>query len=464
MRAPLFDLFSTFHETIRWCTPSIHPDLPQVRDIYANDMSISFHGIGSPLADSGVFGEATALAAQAYGADHTLFCVQGTTTSNFMVLRTLKNQLGAVNMLGTRNAHMSIVTACNDYGINYIPIEPQYNQKLQTFVPNSVEQIIDGIKHHKPNVLFLSNPTYEGNSLDLLEVIKAVRACDPRIIVYVDEGWGAHFSFSSLMPTSAMQAGADVCTQSTHKQGNSLQMNSMIHWNDGRVDKEEVLRSYRSLSTTSPSFHMLAALDATRAFMEERGEEIIADAAKLAGQFVRELKKVPHTEVSISSDPTKIMIHFPHHDAPLIAAELEKENIIPEKYEARNITLIVGFQSTFEHVEVTVKALQKALHIVKPTDAKFPVFPIQIKRKHMAITQSESISTDAAEGRICAEYVIPYPPGIPLLAPGEVIRKEHINYIKAVQANKLMTLFVSNPGKIRVWWPGNKMPLAKHKS
>lgn len=204
MYTPLLDAFNSFHSKIRWCTPSLHPDLPQVTDIYRNDMSVSYHSIGSPLTDSGIFGEATALAAKAYYADHTLFCVQGTTTSNFMVIRALKNQLGDVTLVGTRNAHMSMVTACRDYGIDFISIEPRYDQKLQIFTPNTLEQIIETIHTNRPNVLFLSNPTYEGNSLDLPVIIKAVREFDLNIIIYVDEGWGGHFCFSDKLPSSAM--------------------------------------------------------------------------------------------------------------------------------------------------------------------------------------------------------------------------------------------------------------------
>ncbi|HEX3568418.1 MAG TPA: hypothetical protein VHT70_01945 [Candidatus Saccharimonadales bacterium] len=451
MNTPLLNAFNSFHTKIRWCTPSIHPDLPQVRDIYANDMSVSYHKIGSPLTDTGLFGEATALAAKAYQADHTLFCVQGTTMSNFMVLRTLKNQLGDVRMVATRNAHMSIITGCKDYGITLIPIEPQYNQDLQIFTPNTLEQIMDGVKKHQPNVLFLSNPTYEGNSLDLKAIVAAVREYDPNIIIYVDEGWGAHFCFSPELPTSAMQAGADICTQSTHKQGCSLQQNSMIHWKDGRVNAEEVLRSYRSLSTTSPSFHLLAALDGTRAFMEARGEEVIGQMIEVAEYFVEQLRTVPDIEVHVSSDPTKILLHIPNHNASLIAEAIEAAGIIPEKYEVKNITLIVGFQSTKAEVDTTVETLKKVIKRMKPETITFPKFPITIETKPPVDTTPEAVSLDKAVGRVCDEYIIPYPPGIPVLAPGEVIRSEHIEYIRGVQAqHDRMTLFMSEPTTIRV--------------
>ncbi len=452
MKTPLLDTFNAFHSYIRWCTPSIHPDLPQAKDIYANDMSISLHGIGSPLADSGIFGEATKLAAKAYQADHTLFCAQGTTTCNFMVVRALKQQLGQVRMLGSRNAHMSVVTACRDYDVEYISIEPRYDQKLQLFVPNTVEQILQGIQEHDPNVLFLSNPTYEGNSLDLPAVIAAVRRVNPQLIVYVDEGWGAHFSFSDKLPASAMQSGADICVQSTHKQGNALQESSMIHWKDGRIDAAEVMRAYRALSTTSPSFHLLAGLDATRAFMQERGAEIIDDAIALAEYFASKLQPIMGVEVHVASDPTKLLLHFAAHDAAEVAKCLEDDKIVVEKYEAHNITIIVGYQCTTKDVDVTVASLKKALKHIKPVAVDFPKFPTAIQRKPpVSNAKTQAVSFVEAVGMVCDEYIIPYPPGIPILAPGEVMRQEHVDYILAVQAkSNLMTLFSSESTTIRV--------------
>ena len=450
MQTPLLDDFNSFASVIRWSTPSIHPDVPQVRDIYANDMGTGYHKIGSALTNTGIFGEATALAAEAYQADHTLFCVQGSTTTNFMILRALKYQLGTVTMLGGRNAHMSIITACHDYGINFIPIEPRFDQDLQLFIPNTVEEIMTGVRAHRPNVLFLSNPTYEGNSVDLLAVISAVRAHDPNIIIFIDESWGAHFSFSPKLPASAMQAGADICTQSTHKQGGALTQSSMLHWKGSRIDSAEVYRAYRALCTTSPSYHMLAALDGTRAFMQARGEEAIDNAIQVADYFVEQLQAIPEIETHVASDPTKLLLHIPDYDVPAMVALLEDDGIVVEKYDVHNLTIVVGFQSTRQHVDTTVTSLQKILRSLPPAATTVPVFPTRVERKEHANGEPQMVLLHEAVGRTCDEYITPYPPGIPLLVPGEVIREEHIEYIKAVQAaGKLMTLFMSEPMYIR---------------
>ena len=147
------------------------------------------------------------------------------------------------------------------------------------------------------NVLFVTNPTYEGLSIDLPKLVDAVRKINDKIIIFVDEAWGSLFSFSNKMPISAMESGADVCVQSTHKQGSGLQQSSMIHWKGNRIKSRFILDSYKSLSTTSPSFHLLASLDAARYMMETQGESIIDELINVSDSLRNELSKVENIKV-----------------------------------------------------------------------------------------------------------------------------------------------------------------------
>jgi len=261
------------HKAIRWSTPSIDLTFSQVNDPYASDTSTSFESLGYPSDPSGIFKKIFDHAAETYGADHTLFSVNGTTGSNFMVLRALSKQIPNLRILSERNVHRSIVAACEDYGINLIFLEPNINQIHQLFLPNTVEQICEGIEKNKPQVVLLINPTYEGMCLDLKTVVSTIRQKYPEIIVFVDEAWGAHLHFSDKLPISAMEAGADICVQSTHKQGGSLQQSGMIHWKEGRINNDLLIESYRSLGTSSPSYVLLASLDAARETMQKRGKK-----------------------------------------------------------------------------------------------------------------------------------------------------------------------------------------------
>lgn len=465
---PLLTTFNNEIEgVVRWCTPSIHLGMPRVRGIYENDISVSYHKLGNPANNTGIFKTAHNLASQAYGSDHTLFSVNGSTGSNFTVLRALKNQLKHVNLLAQRNVHKSITVACEDYSIDVSYIEPRYDNELQIFVPNTIEEIEQRINEVKPNVLLITNPTYEGLSINLVELIEKVHSIDSEIIIFIDEAWGAHFSFSSKLPISAMQAGADICVQSTHKQGSSLQQSAMIHWNEGRISQECLMDSYKSLITTSPSYHLLASLDAARFFMENYGsfemERLIQRAElfreklnRISGIFAyspMEIKKRYGKTHNLEIDATKILINLENISGIELAKLLEDEfRIVVEKYEAENILLIMTLQNDLLEINQTVDAISAILLKNKFDDKrlKFPIFPTKIIKKSpaFAVNKSQrinSISLENSIGKVCAENIVPYPPGIPLITKGEVIQNKHINYLKALKkANGLITVLMND--------------------
>lgn len=435
---------------IRWCTPSIHPSVPRIRGVYENDISISYHSMGNPSTDTGVFHQAHMLAARAYHAENTLFTVNGSTGSNFVVLRSLKKQLGNFKLVAQRNIHKSICVAIEDNRIDATYIEPNYDQELQVFLPNTDEQILNTIKKVKPQVFFISNPTYEGISKDLKSLIKKIRKIDDSIIIYVDEAWGAHFPFSPLLPTCAMDCDADICVQSTHKLGSGLQQTSMIHWKNKRIQKKYIFDSFKALATTSPSFHLLASLDGTRYFMEHFGAEAIEKLYEHANIFKKLLKTIEGVHVvnekefttkaiGCKVDGTKVLLNLKGISGVDLALRLEKiHNIVVEKYEANNVLFIVTFQITQVDIEKTVEAIAESVkHLKRSKTAQFPSFPatIQTAQQSWQVENftSQSIPLKRSLGKICAEDVVPYPPGIPLIIKGEVIQKEHIEYLLALK-------------------------------
>lgn len=448
-------------------------EVPRVQDIYKNDISVSYHSLGNPCINTGIFLTAHQLAAEAYCADHTLFSVNGSSGSNMVVLRTLKHQIGdKIKVLAQRNVHKSITTAVEDYQIDTTYIPARYNDKLQIFVPNSIDEIVANIKKHKPNVLLITNPTYEGISLYLPDLVKAVRKLDKKLIIFVDEAWGAHFPFSDLLPTTAMQAGADICVQSIHKQGSGLQQTSMIHWKDGRIQYDFLLDSFKALITTSPSYHLLASLDGARFFMQERGAEVIQGAVERAKEMRRELNLIPHIHAyeprdliraagsgRLQVDETKILIHLDGYSGMELAERLEHDyHIIVEKYESENILLIMKFQNYQHEIDLTLEAIRKTMRKLKTENVKkFPSFPTQIDKRKPAFKIGSNIETirldSKAAGRVIAENIVPYPPGVPLIAKGEVIHKEHLEYLKALKKTEgLITVIMSDPtiNKIKV--------------
>lgn len=464
------------HKTIRWCTPSIDMSFAQVKNPYASDTSISQESLGYPADPSGIFKKIYEHAATAYGADHTLFSVNGTTGSNFMVLRTLSKQIPNLRILSARNVHRSIVAASEDYGINLIFLEPNIDQENQLFLPNTEQEICEGIAKNKPQVLLLVNPTYEGMSLDLKKIISGVRRKYPELIIFVDEAWGAHLHFSSKLPTCAMDAGADICVQSTHKQGGSLQQSGMIHWKDGRIDADLLMDSYRSLGTSSPSYLLLASLDAARAMMEKKGKEKIDHMLMVAGRLTNRINQIDGLSVIGTNqlrrnhlsvyerDETKVIVNVVRAglNGCDVARILEKKfNIVVEEFNMRTILFLVPFRATLRDVENTIDALEQIVRITKikknilEPDFRIPTkIPRTLELNDVAkllSNQIENVPLVNAVGRIAAEHITPFPPGIPITVKGEELTKEIVDYYLKLKAHRNVHVTARDKTMETIW-------------
>ena len=464
------------HKAIRWCTPSIDLTFSQVKNPYASDASISHESLGYPADPSGIFKDIYDHAAKAYGADHTLFSVNGTTGSNFMVLRALSKQIPNLRILSERNVHRSIVAACEDYGINLIFLEPNIDQEHQLFLPNTEKQIYEGIEKTKPQVLLLINPTYEGLCLNLKNIISTVNKKYPELIVFVDEAWGAHLYFSDKLPTSAMEAEADICVQSTHKQGGSLQQSAMIHWKEGKINKDLLIESYRTLGTSSPSYMLLASLDAARETMEKKGkkklEQILIIASRLSDAISRidgfEVVSTSYLKKNYSSvyerDETKIIVDVAKagFNGYEIANILEtKYKIVVEAYNIKTILFLIPFRATSNDIRSTITALAEIAQRPKKNkiaaDSNFKT-PTNIPRilelnevSKLLWNQIEKVPLTKAIGRIAAEYITPFPPGIPITIKGEEFTEEIVKYYLKLKTYPNLHIAARDKSMESVW-------------
>lgn len=439
---------------IRWCTPSLDPNSSRVNNPYISDISVSYQSLGYPYKPSGIFKEAYDRAAKIYGADHTLFSVNGTTGSNFVVLRALSKQIPNLRILAQRNIHRSIAVACEDYRINLILLPANIDQDLQIFLPNKISEIIESIRRTKPNVLLLTNPTYDGLVLDLESLIEKVRKEFPELIIFVEEAWGSHIHFSNKLPVSAMEAGADIAVQSTHKQGGALQQSGMIHWKNGKVDTELMVDSYKTISTSSPSYILLASLDAAADFMKKNGKRRINQLLDIAECLGKLLNSIPGLKVidtkSLSKknrsvfdrDETKVILDV--SAAKLNGFEIanileEKYRIISEKYDDRTILFIVPFQATKAFARVTASAIKEILNNSSGGRQNISGEPFNLPKdtrkvlemgdvSNLLQSQIEKVPLKEAVGRISAENITPYPPGIPITVKGEEFNQDTVEY------------------------------------
>ena len=463
LTAPIVEALKNVGNYIKWCTPSILPEQEKITNIYKTDISVSAHFLGSYVDNTGIFGEAHKKAANVYGADKTLFSVNGTTGSNFIVMRMLTLEHDSPQILVTRNIHHSILHAAEWLGVKFRFIKSFYDPQFESLIPPKPEDVLDALNNYpETDAVLLSSPTYSGLAARVGDIVKVVKNFDRNIKVIVDEAWGSHFHFTQELPPSAMQAGADIAMQSTHKQGGSLQQSGMIHWKEKYVNSELMYEAFREYVTTSPSYHLLGSLDAVRAYMEKRGKEIVEELIKKADYFKDLLGKklIPPLKIMDDSlefdlvkdyisgyDRTKTNIALTKYRETgfQIGSALAKEHkIIVEKSGLNTLLFLTTYRLTYSDIERTIRAIVNISKSLHKTDKKElipnPFKHLEIKpviephtARRVAQTIGRVVSLEDSVGKIAAEHVEVYPPGIPVILEGFRITKNNVNYLLRVK-------------------------------
>jgi arginine/lysine/ornithine decarboxylase len=450
---------------IRWCTPSLNPALLRVHEPYDSDASISFESFGLPMEPTGLFRLAFEKAAVVFGSEHTLFSVNGTTWSNFVVIKALAKQVPNLRVLASRNVHRSVVGACEDYGVRLMFLPTRMHERFHTFIPNATNEILDGIARTKPQVLLLTTPTYEGLTVNLCEVIDRARKLDPRLVIFVDEAWGAHLHFSPRLPVSAMAAGADICVQSTHKQGGSLQQTGMIHWQGNRINTDLVTDAYRTLGSSSPSYLLLASLEAAGAELAANGSDRLNHMIDLAGQLSDAVASVPGFAIAdihemtpgveVDRDTTKVIVDVSGSGLSgyEVARRLELDHsVIVEAYNVSTVLLLVPFGATLADVATTRVSLETIAKERGPRLEHQLDLPGSLPKvleltdvSRLLPEQLEDVPLLEAVGRICGEHLTPFPPGIPTTIKGEQLTAELVAYYDQLRLIPNVHIAARNP-------------------
>jgi arginine decarboxylase len=415
-----------------------------------NALSIDLINI-EPLDDlhhpRGVIKEAQALAAEAFGADHTFFSVQG--TSGAIITMVMSVCGPGDKILVPRNVHKSIMSAIVFSGATPIFIHPTIDDTLGISHGITLENVQQAIEEH-PDAkgLLVINPTYFGFCADLRSIVKLAHSYN--IPVLVDEAHGAHIGFHDDLPISAMQAGADMAATSVHKLGGSLTQSSILNVKEGRVNVQRIKSILSMLTTTSTSYILLASLDTARRYLATKGHELLEDTILLA-QHVRQQineidglycagKELVGTDATFDFDPTKLTISVKDlgisgHDVELWLRQ--NYNIEVELSDLYNILCLVTLGDNEETTSILVKALRElaAQHRGMETEkvdvhVNVPVIPtLALSPREAFYAETETIPFNESVGKISAEFIMVYPPGIPIFIPGEVITEDNIAYI-----------------------------------
>jgi len=384
-----------------------------------------------------VIREAEELAAEAFQAAHAFFIVNGTTEAvQAMILSVCKR---GEKIILPRNVHRSAISALILSGAIPVYVNPGLNDALGISLGMSVESVRKAVAENPDaKAVFVNNPTYYGVCSDLKAITALAHAHG--MAVLADEAHGTHFYFGENLPVSAMAAGADMAAISMHKSGGSLTQSSFLVL--GKNANEGHVRQIINLSqTTSASYLLLASLDISRKRLALKGKEIFSKVTEMAGYAREEInqigdyyafgKEIADGSAAFDFDPTKLAVNT--LDVGL--AGIEVYDIQVEFGDLANILAYLSVGDGYRDIECLVGALAEIRRQYKRDKAGMLTYEyinptVAVPPQEAFYGEKERLPLSGSAGRICGESVMCYPPGIPILAPGERITGDIEAYIQ----------------------------------
>ena len=390
-----------------------------------------------------VIKEAEELAAEAFRADHAFFMVGGTTSSvQGMVLSCCK---AGDKIILPRNVHKSVINALVLCGAIPVYVNPEVDNRLGISLGMEVSEVEKAIVANPDAVAVLvNNPTYYGICSDLRSIVKIAHAHN--MLVLVDEAHGTHLYFGENLPVCAMDAGADMASVSMHKSGGSLTQSSLL-LTGKNVNWEYVSQIINLTPTTRASYLLMSSLDISRRNLVLRGKESFARVAALADYAREEInriggyyafsKELINGDSIYDFDTTKLSIHT----LEIGLAGIEVYDILRDEYDIQiefgdigNILAYLSIGDRIQEIERLVSALAEVKRRYQKDKTgmlsqEYIEPEVIMSPQDSFYAEKEAVPIRESEGRICSEFVMCYPPGIPILAPGEKITKDVIEYI-----------------------------------
>lgn len=402
----------------------------------------------------GCIKEAEQLVAELYGADESFFVVNGTTGGIQAMILAIAGP--GDKIIVPRNAHRSIISGIILSGAIPVYIYPAIDDDLGLTMGVTMPAVEETLKEH-PDAkgVLLINPTYYGVASDLMSIVALVHSYN--IPVVVDEAHGPHLKFSQQLPISALDAGADICAQSTHKILGAMTQCSIVHCRAERINVNRLKTMLQLVQSTSPNYILMASLDAARMQMGTEGPQLINQAIELAEYLRREVNKIPGLFCfgsermgrpgSYSLDFTKVTVTVKGLGMTGMMAEKflrSQYRIQAELCDMFNILFLITLGDSKKEVDALLHALRRLAeqhgHIsnfaamTKRIAQPMPGLPKQVLGPREALfCLKTTVPFQQAAGKVCAEIVAFYPPGIPLICPGEKITSEMIDYCLALK-------------------------------
>lgn len=390
-----------------------------------------------------VIKEAQDLAAEAFGAKTAFFIVNGTTGSvQTMIMTACKS---GDKIIMPRNVHRSAINALVVNGAIPVYVNPGTNKELGIPLGMSVENVKKAIDENPDaKAVLINNPTYYGVCSDLREIVRI--AHENNMLALVDEAHGTHFYFGENMPVSGMAAGADMAAVSMHKTGGSLTQSSILLCGSN-INSDYVRQVINLTQTTSGSYLLISSLDIARKNLALNGKSIFKKTVQFAEYARNEINKLGgyyafgnelcDNNAFFDFDKTKLSVHT--RDIGL--AGIEVYDILRDDYgiqiefgDIGNILAIISAGDRALEIERLISSLSEIKRLYsKDKTGMFDheyINPEVITAPQKAFySNKRSVPINQSSGMVCGEFVMCYPPGIPILAPGEKITDEIINYI-----------------------------------
>jgi arginine/lysine/ornithine decarboxylase len=388
--------------------------------------------------------EAEALLSSLYGSRKSFFLVNGTTVGNLSMVLSVCKADDVV--LVQRNCHKSIMNGLMIAGARPVFLSPEFDEESQVPTYISERKVLQAIEEHpQAKAIIITNPNYYGYTYELSNIVK--HAHRKEIPVLVDEAHGAHFGVGQPFPESALKSGADIVVQSAHKTLPAMTMGSFLHFQSDLVPLEHVAFYLKALQSSSPSYPIMASLDLARYYLANLREEGVESIVKQIEILRSKLMEIPQLCViqapneGIQLDPLKLIIQSRCQLTGYeIQGLLEKIGFYTELSDPLNVLCILPLGNI--NTDFIISRVKQAFVGIKPLpnieDKKYiRNVPIHSKIPYsfskLNSMKTRLINIEESVNEISAQTVVPYPPGIPLLLQGEIIKEAHLKQLAILQ-------------------------------
>ena len=415
-----------------------------------------YGGLDEIKLTQGTLKKAEALAASLWGSDYARFSTGGSTHANQAIILALGKPGDKIAI--TRTAHRSVLSALVLTGLEPIWLTPEIDEAtgIPTGIPVSeLERVLD----QKPIALLLTEPGYLGTISELPALIK--KAHENSIPVIVDAAWGGHFGFSAHLPRHVLQLGADALITSVHKALPGYSASALLLAQGKLLNLDRIEQSFETTHTTSPAGAPLASIDGCRALLETRGEELTSELISLVESFKSSVQANFDASIFLNTsdflpqrfDPAKIVLraNILGLSGVNVERELGKANIRVEMADQDTIVFLATLADTADDFKVLANALVPILKSLQgptrqtQTSLSWSVVPtVAMSIRDAYFADTEFVSANDAIGRISADLIAPYPPGVAVVAPGEVLTEQIVNGLATTQKAGVRIAYASD--------------------